>query len=249
VRKLLRGMIIYFFVLVVPLVCTASICTAQVPKMIALTFDDGPTPEYTERILDILKQKGIKATFFVTGKNASAYPDVVRKIVADGHVIGNHSYSHANFQRLTDEQVFNEILGTQQVIYQITGHSPKFVRYPLGFETPAAQKATRELGLTGSVGWHWGQDVHDDDWMCKGVDPTLRFTKSATQDGAILLVHDANEVTRCPDQLAWLGQYIDWARQHGFIFGLLRTAEAPNKINMNTWVNVVPDSQAQRWNE
>lgn len=248
-RQSLRGIIILFLVLVVPFACTASVGTAQVSKMIALTFDDGPTPGYTERILDILQQKNVKATFFVTGKNASEYPDVVRKTVADGHVIGNHSYSHANFQRLTDEQVFNEILGTQQIIYQITNHSPKFVRNPLGFETPAAQKVTHELGLTGSVGWHWGEDVHDDDWTCKGVDATLRFAKSATQPGAIILVHDANEVTRCPEQLVWLGQYIDWVRQQGYAFGLLHTAEAPNKINMNTWVNVVPDDVAQRWNE
>lgn len=218
------------------------------PRLVALTFDDGPTPGYTDLVLDILREKKVTATFFVLGKNAAAHPASVKRIVAEGHVVGNHGYSHAAFDRLTPEQTFNEILGTQQIVHSITGHSPKFVRNPLGVETPAAQQAVRRLGLTGHVGWHWGGEAHRDDWACKGVGPTLQGAKDATRPGAVLLAHDANEVTRCPEQLEWLRTYIDWARAQGFEFGGLRTGPGPDPLNMSSWIEVVPTADVQRWN-
>lgn len=217
-------------------------------KIIALTFDDGPTLGYTGKVLNILKEKGVKATFFVLGKNAVKYPNLVRREADEGHVIGNHSYSHRSFAEENDQQVFKEILGTQQIVQQLTGHSPLFVRNPHGIESAGAKKAIRALGLTGTVGWHWGKDVRDDDWRCNGVQDTLNFAKSATAPGAILLAHDGNEVTQCPNQLDWLSQYIDWALSHGYQFGLLRASSGPNKINMNSWVDVVPVSKARYWN-
>lgn len=181
------------------LAIAAFVVILQPAKIVALTFDDGPTPGYTEKVLDILKEKGVKATFFVTGKNAKASPDIIRRIAAEGHVVGNHSYSHISFDRLDEEGVFNELLGTQQVIRDITGKSPKFVRNPLGIETPGSQAATRRLGLTGHVHWHYAKnEIVNDDWTCKGIDSALNFAKEATKPGAILLAHDANEVTKCP---------------------------------------------------
>lgn len=228
----------------------AGFVTLRPHRIVALTFDDGPTPGYTAKILDILEKENVKATFFVTGKNAEAHPELIRRIVAEGHTLGNHSYSHTRFDRLTPDQTFNEILGTQQIIEQITGHSPKFVRNPQGVETPAAQEATRRLGLTGTVGWHWGSDdVGNDDWTCRGAQATLKFAQDATRPGAILLAHDANEVTNCPEQLRWLDDYIKWAKTQGYTFGGLRTTDKPNALNNNSWVGVVDADEAQRWNE
>ncbi|MFZ1360884.1 MAG: polysaccharide deacetylase family protein [Candidatus Saccharimonadales bacterium] len=219
-------------------------------RIIALTFDDGPHPGYTDQLLDILREKGVPATFFVTGRHAELYPELIKREVAEGHVIGNHSYSHRPFNLLTDDQQFNELLGTQQIIHQITGHSPKFIRVPMGRETPGSQAAVRKLGLVGSVGWAFNkQGTREDDWKCTGADKTLRFMQDATQPGAILLAHDGFEVTACADQLTWLREYIDWARSQSYEFGLLHIDDKPNEQNMYVWARVVPVADAQRWNE
>lgn len=236
--------------LVVALVASATAYAVLAPKkIIALTFDDGPSGAYTMQVLDILRGKDVQATFFVTGINAEQYPEVVRREVLDGHALGNHSYSHHSFATLDDDATYTEILGTQQIVEQIVGKSPKFIRYPFGTESPAASKAVRHLGLTGTVGWHSGGEPGRDDWRCLGVDATLQAAKDSTEPGAIILAHDANEVTACPDQLIWLSEYIDWARSRGYEFGLLRTADAPSGLNLNSWVEVVPVDEMQRWNE
>lgn len=216
--------------------------------MVALTFDDGPSANFTPKVLDILREKRVPATFFVVGANAQKYPDIIKREVSDGHQIGNHSYSHPDLTTLSDDAVFKELLGTQQIIEQQTGHGPEFVRYPHGEETPGADAAVRRLGLTGTVGWHWNvKDEGHDDWTCSGAAETLKFYQDATTDQAILDLHDANEVADCPGQLAWLGQYIDWAKSKGYAFGLLATADGPNPVNGNTWVKVVAPAQAERW--
>lgn len=218
-------------------------------KIVALTFDDGPSPEYTARVLDILKTKGVKATFFVLGKNAIQHPELVRRAVDEGHMIGNHSYSNKPFSDWDDSQVLNEILGTQQIVHQITGHSPLFVRNPYGIESTGAQKAVRMLGLTGTVGWHWVSEPDDSDWQCVGYQNALDYAKSATVPGAILVARDGVEDERCPNQLDWLSDYIDWVQSHGYTFGLLRSASSPDATNMHSWINVVPADQAIYWNE
>lgn len=227
-----------------------GVSTAPRRTMVALTFDDGPDPAITPIVLDVLKAHGVKATFFVTGENASAHPDLIRRAVAEGHVIGNHGYGNDALNKLPYDKAFKELLGTEQIVSSITGHAPRFVRYPLGLESPALQRATRDLGMTGTVAWHYSQaDVGEDDWRCKGVEKTLRFAQDASVDGAILLAHDANEVTRCAGQIVWLDRYLDWARGHGVTFGLLATADGPNALNGDSWVTVVPPDRGQHWKD
>ena len=93
-------------------------------KEVALTFDDGPSPECTKDLLEGLKERNVKATFFVIGEKAEAYPDLIKKIQDDGHIIGNHSYTHVNLGILSKEDACEQIRKTNDAIYQITGEYP-----------------------------------------------------------------------------------------------------------------------------
>jgi peptidoglycan/xylan/chitin deacetylase (PgdA/CDA1 family) len=101
-------------------------------KKVALTFDDGPHPRYTQQILAGLKERNAKATFFVIGKNAEMWPDVVKNIYDDGHLIGNHTYNHVQLNALCLKDQCAEITKANEVIYQITGESPEFIRPTFG---------------------------------------------------------------------------------------------------------------------
>ncbi len=101
-------------------------------RQVALTFDDAPDNVYTPRVLDVLKKEGVKATFFCVGNRIEAHPDVVRRMVAEGHVLGNHTYSHPNLPKLSDAKFREEIRKTDQLIMKYAGYAPSFVRPPYG---------------------------------------------------------------------------------------------------------------------
>ena len=94
-------------------------------KKVGLTFDDGPDPDYTEELLDGLKERNVKATFFLLGKQAEQYPEMVKRIHEEGHLIGNHSYSHVNLATLSATDAENQIRKTNEVIFKITGKYPE----------------------------------------------------------------------------------------------------------------------------
>ncbi|MBI2958085.1 MAG: glycosyltransferase [Chloroflexi bacterium] len=104
-------------------------------RVIALTFDDGPNEPYTSQIIDILDSQGIKATFFFTGKNVELYPDTARRVVAEGHVLGNHSYSHDANHALTIKGA-RDVEAAQRAIYSVVGVAPHFYRPPHGKKSP-----------------------------------------------------------------------------------------------------------------
>lgn len=101
-------------------------------QKIILTFDDGPHPRTTPKILKILKNRNLKAVFFVLGLQVEKYPHLVKKIAEEGHIIGNHSYDHKNFTRINEEQVIEQIQKTNRLIENITGKKPRFLRPPYG---------------------------------------------------------------------------------------------------------------------
>ncbi len=101
-------------------------------KKIALTFDDGPHPYYTEQLLKGLKERDAKATFFITGQNVEAYPEIVREIYEDDHLIGNHTYSHIQLTSGNAENFKKEIIKTNEVIKEVTGQDTIYVRPPYG---------------------------------------------------------------------------------------------------------------------
>ncbi|MBR6709585.1 MAG: polysaccharide deacetylase family protein, partial [Clostridia bacterium] len=99
---------------------------------IALTFDDGPHPKYTPEILEILREYGVKATFFVIGENVGYYPEQLAQILADGHEIGNHTYRHSCMSKLSEDEIRNEIERNEQAIYELCDYRTKLLRPPAG---------------------------------------------------------------------------------------------------------------------
>lgn len=152
----------------------------------ALTFDDGPDPRYTPKILEILDHYGVKATFFLVGGNAERNPDVVRQIVAKGHVIGNHTYSHKVIGKLTEEQKVREIERTSEVLGRITGKAPAFFRSPYGYFDTAYFVLADRMGMT-QVMW----SVVPEDWTNPGAAVIARRVLDKSSNGSIILLHDA----------------------------------------------------------
>lgn len=151
------------------------------PK-IAITFDDGPHPYYTEQLLDGLKERGVKATFFVMGKQAEAYPELVLRMYEEGHLVGNHTYSHIQLGNNNREIFKAELVRTNEVLLDITGEEPQYVRPPYGswdksFET--------ELTMIPVL---WTIDPMD--WCSSDVKGIVsRVTKKA-EENAVILMHD-----------------------------------------------------------
>ena len=105
--------------------------TGQAGK-VALTFDDGPHPKYTAELLDGLKERGVHATFFVTGEHAEQYPELIKRMSEEGHLIGNHTYSHIQLKKSNHEKFKEELIKTNEIISDITGRDVTFVRPPYG---------------------------------------------------------------------------------------------------------------------
>lgn len=101
-------------------------------KMIALTFDDGPHPVYTKKLLDGLRERGVHVTFFLIGDNIEGNEDIVKQMYEDGHLIGNHTHSHVQLTKENKERACQEINETNQQIYEITGEMPQYIRPPFG---------------------------------------------------------------------------------------------------------------------
>lgn len=118
------------------------------PAELALTFDDGPNPLWTPRLLEILAEHNIPATFFLLGSRAQAHPDLVRRIAAAGHLIGNHSWSHPNLALTSRAQIRQELTRTRDLLQQLTGTPLRYFRPPFGARRPATLSIARDLGLT-----------------------------------------------------------------------------------------------------
>jgi peptidoglycan-N-acetylglucosamine deacetylase len=158
---------------------------------IAMTFDDGPSPETTPRLLDILKQRNIKATFFMIGQNAERNPAIVKRILAEGHEIGNHSWTHPQLSKLADDRVTEEINKTQNAIKDASGYTPVLMRPPYGAIT-ARQKEwiEKQFGLSVII---WSVDPFD--WKRPGASVIEQRILSGARPGAIVLSHDIHKQT------------------------------------------------------
>lgn len=154
-------------------------------KVIALTFDDAPDPRFTPAILDILAKYNICATFFLVGDRAAKHPDLVNRILREGHVIGNHSYDHALFSQLSFSQFQKEIWRTDAIIKNIAGVSPRFMRPPYG-ELLSQQVAWGKNNGFTIVNW----DVDSEDWKKNpSSSRVLSNIKKTLQPGSIVLQH------------------------------------------------------------
>ena len=163
---------------------------------IALTFDTEhwshpSTPDVQDRILDVLAAAGVRATFFVQGRWATAYPDCARRIAAAGHLVGNHSHHHAPMDTLTDAGIESDVLKAQEAIVEITGADPRpWFRCPFGYGH-ADPRVLAALDRAGYRNIHW--DVEPDDWRPERTPADLErlVIDGALQhgDGAVVLLH------------------------------------------------------------
>ncbi|WP_202976472.1 polysaccharide deacetylase family protein [Anaerophilus nitritogenes] len=156
-------------------------------KMIALTFDDGPHPRFTPKILDLLKEYDAKATFFVIGKHVEAYPEVLKIVAKEGHEIGNHTFSHIDTKQTSSIKVEEELKKTQEIIFNTTGIKSKVFRPPFGFYNSQIIDIAHKYDCK-IVLWSPHQDAKD--WNYPGVDNIVHQVLSKVQNGDIILLHD-----------------------------------------------------------
>ena len=148
---------------------------------IALTFDDGPGP-YTERLLDGLKERGVKASFFLIGKSVKEYPEAVKRMEEEGHLIGNHTYSHVKLKGLSPEETRREIQKTDEAVYEITGKHVAYLRPPFG-------EWAEDLELTYPVlPVMWTVDPLD--WTTENVEEIVDRVVTQAGENDMILLHD-----------------------------------------------------------
>lgn len=173
-------------------------------KKIALTFDDGPHPIYTPQVLTLLKQYDIKATFFCIGKNVAAHPDLFQQIVAEGHLVGNHTYHHSDFFGFYKaHQVLEELKQTNQVVNSLIGEEMQLFRPPFGVTNPSIKKGLLASGHT-SIGW----SVRSLDTVIQEKEKILNRITKKMKSGDIILLHDTSQrtVDALKDLLVFLEQ-------------------------------------------
>lgn len=166
-------------------------------KKIAFTFDDGPGP-YTEQLLDALKKRNVKVTFFVIGENAERYPELLKRMSADGHVIGNHTYSHLGLKEITEKNQKKEIDSVNQMIEEATGKPTIYIRPPYGARSERLDCIKHMITVL------WNIDTLD--WSVKDEDRITEHILTNAKDGGIVIMHDiyqtsVNAAIRAVDEL------------------------------------------------
>jgi polysaccharide deacetylase family sporulation protein PdaB len=157
-------------------------------RMLALTFDDGPDKVQTNQILDLLRKYNAKCTFFVIGKRVAKYPEIAKRIVAEGHEIANHTYNHIYFKSPTSAyEIRQEIERTESEIFQKTGRKSLLFRPPGGLYDDTIVQVSNQMGLI-PVMWSWHQDTKD--WSKPGVRNILNKVLQNARNGDIVLFHD-----------------------------------------------------------
>ncbi|GGG78506.1 hypothetical protein GCM10010918_39280 [Paenibacillus radicis (ex Gao et al. 2016)] len=181
-------------------------------KIIALTFDDGPDKKYTPAILDILKEKGVKATFFVVGQQVKKEPEVLQRIVDEGHAIGNHSMNHKNMAKLNAEQIQQEIDEADKLIKEAVGFKPKMFRAPYGAVSDTLKSILedddREL-----VSWN----IDTRDWAGTPVSEMQEMIHKKAKPHAIILMHSFGS-KNIKHTVEMLPHVIDDLKKKGYTF-------------------------------
>ena len=159
---------------------------------IALTFDDGPHAKNTPRLLDMLKERNIKATFFLIGRSIGAHPEIVRRIIAEGHEVGNHTWDHKSLRAMSESGIADELQKTQDAIVAACGVTPLIFRPPFGAITKKQEQAVMDRFHYTAIEW----EVDTNDWkaprtIAKVHDTILKDTHA----GSIILCHDIHEPT------------------------------------------------------
>jgi len=188
------------------------------PRKIALTFDDGPDPEYTPAILDELKKANAPATFFVVGLSGELHPNLLKRELAEGHEIGNHTFSHPNIANITDTQFRLELRATQFLFESVLGRDTLLFRPPFAEDSePVTPDEVRPLELVNDLGYVTvGMLIDPKDWQQPGVDVIVKETLAKAESGAgsVVLLHDSGG--QRSQTVAALPLLIAALRQRGF---------------------------------
>lgn len=158
-------------------------------KWVVLTFDDGPSPEWTPQILDELRNEKIKAVFFMIGHHVQKYPQIAQQVAEDGHTIGNHGYAHSVMLYYTPAEIEEEILYTEYVIKKFTGQTTKYFRPPKAWVRKNIKDKIKSMGYT-IILW----SLNSKDWVSFNHKSMVRYISQNIQNGDILLFHDSGNV-------------------------------------------------------
>ncbi|MEG1511726.1 MAG: polysaccharide deacetylase family protein [Bacteroidales bacterium] len=164
-----------------------ALCKIKINKpIIAITFDDGPNPVYTPKVLEVLRENNIKALFFCVGSMAKKYPNIVKQIIDEGHIIGNHSYSHSNFFPIFSKNKMKaDMEQCSCVLEKITGEKTLLFRPPFGVTNPIVASAIKECGFK-TVGW----SIRSFDTISGPRENVVKRIINKLHNGAIILLHD-----------------------------------------------------------
>lgn len=183
-------------------------------KTVYLTFDDGPTPEITEWVLSLLKQHDIKATFFCIGNNIAANPDIFKKVIEDGHAIGNHTYDHVNGWKNDNETYFQNTIACQKEIAGLMGRETNLFRPPYGKIKSSQAREVRKMGYK-IIMW----DVLSADFD-RSITPEKclkNVINNNTREGSVIIFHDS--VKAFPNLEYALPRTIEYLKEKNFRFG------------------------------
>ena len=183
---------------------SASATPVEAPK-IALTFDDGPSTAWTPALLDGLKERGVKATFFLIGENADKNPEIVKRMAEEGHLIGNHTYHHVELTKVSENEARLELADTSAVIVRITGKEPEYMRPPFG---AWQRKLEQEIQILPVL---WTIDPLD--WTTENQDEIVNKVVTEAEENDIILLHD------CYKSSIEAGlRIVDILQEEGFVF-------------------------------
>ncbi|MEA2567065.1 MAG: peptidoglycan-N-acetylglucosamine deacetylase [Actinomycetota bacterium] len=178
-------------------------------KVVALTFDDGPDPSFTPRVLDVLSHYQVPATFFMIGWEAAASPDLVKRVAARGDGVGSHTWNHIDLTRLSDAGMAVQVDKTQALLSSETGWKVACIRPPQGHVNPGL---VRRLSQRGLITVLWSADTRD--WTLPGTDTIVRRALADLSPGAIILMHDGGGDRR--QTLAALPRIIESVHARGY---------------------------------
>ena len=183
---------------------SASATPVEAPK-IALTFDDGPSAVWTPALLDGLKERGVKATFFLIGENADKNPEIVKRMAEEGHLIGNHTYHHVELIKVSENEARLELADSSAVIVRITGKEPEYMRPPFGTWQRKLEQDIQMLPVL------WTIDPLD--WTTENQDEIVNKVVTEAEENDIILLHD------CYKSSVEAGlRIVDILQEEGFVF-------------------------------